>query len=583
MNTIQKIQSYMGQRKILLPISFALSAMNGLVSLLPFILIWFIVRELLSGRGLADSSLVKTYAWWAVGVSVIAILLYFCSLMLSHLVAFRVELNMRREAMRRVLRMPLGYFDKKLSGKIRKVIDEDTSQTHILLAHLLPDIIGSITAPLGVFILIFVFDPRLGLVCLIPILAACLTMFIMMNPNRNDFQRRYLDAQEKMSSEAVEYVRGIPVVKVFQQTVFSFKRFYDSIISYRDLVMKYTLSWQKPMSFYMVAIHSFAFFLIPVTILLIGKSDNPTELLADMFLYLLVTPLFATNIMKIMHLGQNLFLANETISRLEQLTSESSLPIAEKTLRPQQHDLAFNQVSFGYPGTTQKAVDGVDFMIPEGKTYALVGPSGSGKTTIARLIPRFWDVSHGSVRIGGVDVRDMAKEDLMERVAFVFQNTKLFKTTLRENITYGTPDATEEAINRAIDLSRSREIVDRLPNGLNTRIGADGIYLSGGERQRIALARAILKNAPIVVLDEATAFADPESETLIHQALQELMKGKTVLMIAHRLTSVQQADRILVVDKGQIAEQGNHEELLAKKGLYSSMWDEYQRSVAWTV
>lgn len=572
----------MGSRGILLPLSLVLSGLNGLLSLAPFILIWLIVRTLLRG-GTVDGTPIYTYAWWAAGISIICVLLYFLSLMLSHLAAFRVETNMRRESMRRVINMPLGYFNENLSGKMRKVIDEDSTQTHTFIAHLLPDIISSIIAPIGVIALIFIFDWRLGVACLIPIVIAIGTMTFMMNPKHNEFQRLYLDAQERMSSEAVEYVRGIPVVKVFQQTVFSFKRFYNSIIEYKDLVSKSTLTWQKPMSLYTTVINGFAFFLVPAAILIIGRTGNTNDIIADMFLYLLITPVFASNIMKLAHLSQNFFMLNEAVNRLENLTAQHPLTVPDQTQSPSAHDITFDNVSFRYPESNQDAVSHVSFSIPSGQTYALVGSSGGGKTTIARLIPRFWDTTEGSVRIGQTDVRDMDKEELMDKISFVFQNTQLFKTSIRENITYGHPNASEEAINRAIDLSQSREIIDRLPQGIETIIGTEGTYLSGGERQRIALARAILKDAPIVVLDEATAFADPENERLIQQALKELMTGKTVLMIAHRLTSVQDVDQILVIDQGQIAEQGTHEELLNQKGLYEKMWNEYQRSIAWTL
>ena len=406
-------------------------------------------------------------------------------------------------------------------------------------------------------------------------------MGYMMNPRNNNFQKQCLDAQEKMSSEAVEYVRGIPVVKVFQQTVFSFKRFHDSIIRYRDLVILYTLLWRSPMSAYTVAINAFAFFLVPVGIILIGHGGSVAVVIADLFLFVVITPVIATNVMKMMYLSQNLFLANEAVDRLEKLTDASPLPESDNIRKLQACDIRFENVSFRYEGTEKDALCHVNLTIPEGRTVALVGASGSGKTTMARLIPRFWDVREGSVSIGGVDVRQMDKSELMRSVSFVFQNTRLFKTSLIENLRYGNPEATAEQIDRAIDLSQSREIIDRLPRGLETVIGAEGTYLSGGEQQRIVLARAILKDAPIVVLDEATAFADPENEHLIRKALAHLTNGKTVLMIAHRLTTVQDADSIVVVDNGQIAEQGTHKELMAKRGHYYNMWNEYQKAVAW--
>ena len=571
----------MGRRKWLLPCSVGLSAVNGLLSLVPFILLWLVVRILLTAEGdLADTSL-WDYALAAFVVSVANILLYFFALMLSHLAAFRIEINMRRWAMERLMRAPLGFFDTQNTGRMRKIIDEDSGQTHTFVAHILPDVAGSVVAPLGVIILLFMVDWQMGLASMVPLVCAFGIMGYMMNPKNNHFQRMYLDALEKMSAEAVEYVRGIPVVKVFQQTVFSFKRFYDSIINYRDLVIKYTLLWRTPMSAYIVAINAFAFFLVPTGILLIGHGGQTAVVISDMTLYVLIAPVISVNVMKAMHLSQNLFLANEAVDRLEKLTDVTPLLDSETPQRAKSSDICLHNVSFRYDGADKDAVSHIDLTIGEGKTVALVGPSGSGKTTIARLIPRFWDVREGSVSIGGTDVRQMDKAELMHSVSFVFQNTRLFKTSILENVRYGTPEATLDEVNRAIDFSQSREIIDRLPQGLNTIIGSEGTYLSGGEQQRIVLARAILKDAPIVVLDEATAFADPENEHLIREALAHLTHGKTVLMIAHRLTTVQDADSIVVVANGRIVEQGTHEELMARKSMYNRMWNEYQQSVAW--
>ena len=403
----------------------------------------------------------------------------------------------------------------------------------------------------------------------------------MMNPKNNQFQRLYLDAQEKMSAEAVEYVRGIPVVKVFQQTVFSFKRFYDSIVSYRDLVIKYTLVWRMPMSFYTIAINAFAFVLVPAGIIMIGQGKQISLIISDMFLYVLIAPIISANVMKMMYLSQNLFLANEAMERLEKLTDVTPLSNCLQSKKMQSFDINFDNVTFRYEGAEKDALKLLNLHIPQGKTVAIVGASGSGKTTIARLIPRFWDVCEGSVKIGGMDVRQINKEELMQNVSFVFQSSHLFKTSLLENLRYGNTEATMEQINRAIDFSQSREIINRLPKGLETVIGANGTYLSGGEQQRIILARAILKNAPIVVLDEATAFADPENEHLIRQALSYLTNGKTVLMIAHRLTTVRDVDNIVVLDNGQIVEQGTHEELMVRRMRYYHMWNEYQKAIAW--
>ncbi|MCG2647555.1 ABC transporter ATP-binding protein [Alloprevotella tannerae] len=578
---LKRLGHYMGGRKTLLPCSVVLSAVNGLLSLVPFIFLWLVVRTLLTVDGNLADTPIWDYAIAAFAVSVANVLLYFAALMLSHLSAFRIETNMRRTAMERLMCVPLGFFDTQNTGRMRKIIDEDSSQTHTFVAHILPDVAGSVVAPIGIIVLLLAVDWQLGIAAMVPIVCAFGIMGYMMNPKNNDFQRMYLDAQEKMSAEAVEYVRGIPVVKVFQQTVFSFKRFHDSIINYRDLVIRYTLLWRMPMSAYTIAINAFAFLLVPTGIILIGHGGETSIIVSDMVLYVLIAPIIAANVMKAMHLSQNLFLANEAVDRLEKLTATPPLPESSEPEKAAAFDVSLRNVSFRYEAAERDAVSHIDLDIPQGKTVALVGASGSGKTTIARLIPRFWDVREGSLKIGGVDVRHMDKATLMRNVSFVFQNTRLFKTSILENIRYGNPDATIEQVNRAVDLSQSREIIERLPQGLNTVIGAEGTYLSGGEQQRIVLARAILKDAPIVVLDEATAFADPENEHLIRQAFAHLTRGKTVLMIAHRLTTVQDADNIVVVDNGRIAEQGMHQQLMEQATLYYKMWNEYQKSVAW--
>lgn len=573
----------MGNRKILLPISMFLSALSALAGLLPFILIWLIVRELLSTGGTLVSGNVITYAWWAAGLAVASVLLYFTALMASHLAAFRVESNLRREAMRRIAGMPLGFFDCHTSGRIRKIIDDNASITHTFLAHQMPDLAGAILVPLVAVVLVSWFDWRLGLACIVPIVIAMMTMGYMMGTKGRQFMQSYMNSLEEMNAEAVEYVRGIPVVKVFQQTIYSFKNFHRCIMNYNKMVFGYTHMWEKPMSFYTVVINGFVFFLAPLAILLIDYSGHYAEVLLNFFLFVLITPVFSQNIMKNMYLNQALGQASEAIGRLDSLLSYKELPVSTLPKPVTEFDIRFDKVSFTYPGAAQKAVDNVSFFIPQGKTVALVGASGGGKTTIARLVPRFWEAAEGEVLIGGVNVKDVAPEELMKDVSFVFQHTRLFKTTLLENIKYGNPDASLDEVQRAIDIAQCREIIDRLPLGLETRIGAEGTYLSGGEQQRIVLARAILKNAPIVVLDEATAFADPENEYLIQPALKELTRGKTVLMIAHRLSSITDADRILVVDKGRIAEQGTHTELVEKQGIYNRMWNEYRQSVCWTI
>ena len=573
----------MGKRKVLLPAAMLLSALSALAGMLPYILIWLIVRELLEHGEITSSGNVVTYAWWAAGMAVASIVLYFAALMSSHLAAFRVESNLRKEAMRQIVRMPLGFFDINTSGRIRKIIDDNAGVTHSFLAHQLPDLAATFLVPLVAAILIFVFDWILGLACIVPVIIAMLVMGFMMNAEGRQFMKSYMTSLEEMNTEAVEYVRGIPVVKVFQQTIYSFKNFHRCIMNYNKMVFGYTRMWEKPMSLYTVIINGFVFFLAPLAILLIGYSGNYASVLLNFFLFVLITPVFSQSIMKSMYLNQALGQASEAIGRLENLVAYEHLTVVEHPQPVKEFSIQFEKVSFSYPGANQKAVDDVSFTIPQGNTVALVGASGGGKTTIARLVPRFWEATEGKVLIGGINVREIAPEELMKYISFVFQNTKLFKTSLLENIKYGNPDATMEEVERAVDMAQCREIINKLPLGLNTKIGTEGTYLSGGEQQRIVLARAILKNAPIIVLDEATAFADPENEHLIQQALKELTKGKTVLMIAHRLSSITDADNILVIEKGKIAEQGTHANLLGKQGIYYHMWNEYQQSVRWTI
>ena len=474
-------------------------------------------------------------------------------------------------------------FQGVVKRHIRKIIDDNAGITHSFLAHQLPDLAATFLVPLVAAILIFVFDWILGLACIVPVIIAMLVMGFMMNAEGRQFMKSYMTSLEEMNTEAVEYVRGIPVVKVFQQTIYSFKNFHRCIMNYNKMVFGYTRMWEKPMSLYTVIINGFVFFLAPLAILLIGYSGNYASVLLNFFLFVLITPVFSQSIMKSMYLNQALGQASEAIGRLENLVAYEHLTVVEHPQPVKEFSIQFEKVSFSYPGANQKAVDDVSFTIPQGNTVALVGASGGGKTTIARLVPRFWEATEGKVLIGGINVREIAPEELMKYISFVFQNTKLFKTSLLENIKYGNPDATMEEVERAVDMAQCREIINKLPLGLNTKIGTEGTYLSGGEQQRIVLARAILKNAPIIVLDEATAFADPENEHLIQQALKELTKGKTVLMIAHRLSSITDADNILVNDKGKIAEQGTHANLLGKQGIYYRMWNEYQQSVRWTI
>lgn len=573
----------MGRRKALLPIAVFLSAVSGLAGIAPFVFIWLIVRELLAGGPVGPDSPLTAYAWWAAGTAIGGVVVYFGALMCSHLAAFRVESNIRKSAMRRVVAMPLGFFDANTSGRIRKIIDDNAGITHSFLAHQLPDLAGTALVPLATVVLIIVFDWRLGLACLVPVFAAMGIMAYTMNTRGRAFMKEYMTLLEQMNTEAIEYVRGIPVVKVFQQTVFSFKNFYRTIMQYSATATRYTRLWERPMTLYTVVINSFTYILVPVAIVLTGMGEGVAGVLVDLILFVLVTPVFSDCVMKSMYIGQALGQADEAVSRLDSLTSYRQLPECARPVTPKTFDITFSDVRFTYPGMSAEVLGGVSFTVRQGSRTALVGASGGGKTTIARLIPRFYDVSHGSVRIGGVDVRDISHDVLMRCVSFVFQHPQLIKASILENIRYGRPDATLEEVNRAADMAQCRDIIERLPDGLDTVIGAEGTYLSGGEQQRIALARAFLKDAPIIVLDEATAFADPENEHLMQLALRRLTRGKTVLVIAHRLNSVADADEILVVDKGVIAERGTHDGLISQRGLYYNRWNEYCEAVNWTI
>lgn len=582
-SVLNRFKPYMGKKKALLPLSLVLSGLSAVLNVIPFVLVWFITRDILSAPQAIDVSNIGTYAWLAFASAIAGVVVYFCALMSSHLAAFRVEVGLQKVGMQKIMSMPLGFFDQYSSGKMRKIVNDGAGTTHTFLAHQLPDMAGTVVSPIILLILIFTVDWRMGLASLVPIIMGFITMRFMTSTKGKQFQKNYFDSLEEMSSESVEYVRGIPVVKTFGQSIFSFKRFYNSIIRYKEMVHAYTLLWRSPMSFYTIIMQSAAFFLIPMAILLIGSGANLALVLSNFIFYLLISPIFTMLLMKSMYFQQNSRIAEQAIDRLDNLLNYPAMNYSQKPKHIEKHTLEFKNVAFSYEGASKRAVDGISFKLNEGETIALVGASGGGKTTIARLAARFWDADEGEVLVGGINVKEIPKKELMDNISFVFQNTKLFKGSLKENVVFGKENVTDQQIKKAIDSSQSREIIESLPDGLDTIIGSKGTYLSGGEQQRIALARAIVKNAPIVLLDEATAFADPENEHLIQKALKELSRGKTTLMIAHRLTSVRNVDRILVIENGRIAEEGTHETLLSRGGLYRTMWDEYQQSVAWKI
>ncbi len=586
---ISRMFAYAGNRHWLTILGMIFAGLSTVLSMFPFICIWFVVRDLLNALAAGDISRAAhsgTYAWCAVGFSVLSILLYFIALCCSHLAAFRTASNMRKAAIHHIVKLPLGYFSQNASGRLRKIIDDNAGLTEEFLAHQLPDLTGAVVMPVAVLVLIFTFDWRLGICCLIPLAVSFFFMKQMMGGDNAGFMEGYMAALESMNKEAVEYIRGIPVVKVFQQTVFSFKNFHKAIEEYKKYASGYALKCRIPLTGFNVALNGTFVLLIPVACIILsavtGKASYQ-DVLLDFLFYCLFTPVCTTMMNRVMFAGEQLMAAKSAVNRIESVLNEQPLADERNPRQPKDDSVSLVNVSFSYPGSDKKALDNVTFDIPAGKTVALVGASGSGKSTAAQLIPRFYDVNEGQVLVGGVDVRQISKQDLMNKIAFVFQNTQLFKDTLLENIRAARPNATREEVMRAAEAAQCKEIIGRLPDGLDTVVGNGGTYLSGGENQRIALARAILKDAPIIVLDEATAFADAENEHQIQMAFEKLTQKKTVLMIAHRLSNVEDADEILVFDDGRIIERGTHKSLLKQNGRYASMWSDYQTSVKWKV
>ena len=583
---LSRMFGYAGKFHVLTVLGCVLSGISTILSMLPFVCIWLVIRDLIQAFAAGDISLATGsahYAWMAVVFAAASILIYFIALNCTHLAAFRTATNMRKSAIHHIMTLPLGYFSQNASGRLRKIIDDNAGLTEGFLAHQLPDLTGAAVMPV---ILIFLFDRRLGICCLIPMGISVIFLKQMMGGDNAQFMGKYMTALETMNKEAVEYIRGIPVVKVFQQTIYSFKNFHAAIEEYEKFASGYALKCRIPLTGFTVTLNGTFVLLIPVAMFILsGVSGQAAyeNVVLDFLFYSLFTPVCATMMNRIMFASEQLMAAKSAVSRVDEILQEKPLKEPEHPLIPADASIVFSDVSFSYPGAKEKALDHISFEVPAGKTVALVGASGSGKSTAASLIPRFYDVQSGSVTIGGVDVRNIEKQELMKRVAFVFQNTCLFKDTLLNNIKAACPDATREEVLKAADEAQCKDIIDRLPDGLDTLVGTGGTYLSGGENQRIALARAILKDAPIIVLDEATAFADAENEHQIQLAFERLTQNKTVMMIAHRLSTIQDADLILVFKEGQIAERGTHEELVALNGIYSSMWKDYQTSIAWKV
>lgn len=584
-NKFIRLLNYSGNYKYLSILGMILSALSAICLLIPFIYIWDVVNALLSvAPNFSQAQNLDTYAFNAFAFAIAGIALNFFGLMGTHLSAFKNEKNMKDAAVKHLLKLPLGYFSNHTSGGLRKVIDFSTTKTETFLAHQLFDLTGAIVTPIVFLILLFSFDWILGLICLIPIVLCFIFMYPMFSSESQNIMVQYQTYLEKMNGEAVEYVRGIPVTKAFQQSVYSFKNFIDAIKNYAKFSANYSLSTQLPMTAFTVSINGFFALLIPAGILLAGSVVDK-KFLADFMFYVIFTPICAVMMNRIMTVSQDWMLASHALEGIEKILDEKPLAEATNPQKPKNHSIEFEGVFFNYEKTDgdEHILNDINLKINENETIALVGPSGGGKTTIASLIPRFWDVDEGSIKVGEVDVRDISTKDLMENISFVFQNTTLFKDSIYNNVAIGRKGASRKDVEKAISLAQCDDIIDELPDGIDTVIGTEGTYLSGGQQQRIALARAILKDAPIIILDEATALADPENEYMIQKAISEITKDKTVIMIAHRLSTVKNVDKIYVVENGRIVEEGNHDSLVDDAHLYSRMWDEFNQSIQWKV
>lgn len=578
------LMDYAGRRRVLTYLSWVLSAVSALTALVPFIFVWLIVREVIEANGnfAAVQGSLSVYGWWAVGSALISMLVYFAALMCSHVAAFRVAGNMRKRAMRHIGALPVGFMNSLGSGRVRRIVNESSGATETYLAHQLPDMVGAFATPVGMIVLLFVFDWRLGLLSLIPTVLGFIIMSKMTGKDMARKMKEYQSALENMNNEAVEYVRGVPVVKTFGQTVFSFKRFKGSIDSYHTWVVAYTKSLMWPMVAFTTAINCvFVPLIIAGLCFTAGGVDG--AFLLNLIFYIIFTPIISVTLMKVMFMSENNMIVSDALQRIDGILAIKPLPEPSAPQTPKDNSVTFENVTFAYEGADRNAIDGITLDVKAGETVALVGPSGGGKTTAAGLVARFWDTASGAVKVGGVNVKDIDRQTLNDTVAYVFQDSKLLKTSIFENVRMGRPSATREEVLAALHNAQCDDILNKFPHGVDTVIGSKGVYLSGGEQQRIAIARVMLKNAPVLVLDEATAFADPENEAAVQRAFERLANGRTVIMIAHRLTTVQNADKIYVLKDGKVAEEGTHAWLMEQNGLYHDMYDEYRTSIAWKV
>lgn len=581
-SNLSRLLMIAGSYRYLTYASWILSAISALIALVPYYFIWQVMREVLEvAPNFSRAQNLTHNGWMAVLFAVIAVLVYIAGLMCSHLGAFRIATNLRLQSMNHIVKLPLGFAEHFGSGKLRKIVNESSAATETYLAHQLPDRANALATPCGLLVLLFVFDWRLGLLSLAPVLLGFLIMMAMTGKEMQQKMKEYQNALDDMAGEAVEYVRGIPVVKTFGQTIFSFKKFKDSIDRYKVWVIAYTKQLRTPMMFYTAAINGVFVFLIAGA-LLFTQDQVTTEFLLNLVFYIIITPIISVTLTRIMFQSENAMIVDDALQRIDSVLNLEPLKETAHPKHPKDGSVELEQVHFSYDGE-KEVLKGVSLSIRAGQTVAFVGPSGGGKTTLANLISRFFDPQSGTVRVGGVDVRDIPKEELMNTVSFVFQNSRLIKASVFENVRLGKPEATREEVMAALKNAQCDDILEKLPDGMDTVIGTKGVYLSGGEQQRIAIARVMLKNTPIIILDEATAFADPDNETRVQAAFSKLSQGKTVIMIAHRLSTVAGADRIYVVKDGQIAESGSSRELMERRGLFARMWQNYQTSVQWKV
>lgn len=581
-SNLSQLFIYAGRYRYLTIVSWVFSAMSALLALVPFWYIWQILREVLEvAPNFTAAQNLAHYGWLAVLFAVLSLLVYIGALMCSHLSAFRIATNIRIAAMHHIVTLPLGFMTEFGSGKMRKIVNESSAATETYLAHQLPDKAGAIATPCGLVVLLFLFDWRLGMLSLIPVVLAFFIMMTMTGASMQQKMKEYQNALDNMSNEAVEYVRGIPVVKTFGQTVFSFKRFQEAIQNYETWVVAYTKQLRLPMLFYTTAINSVFAFLIAAG-LYFSQSIITTEFLLHLLFYIIITPIISLTLTKIMFASENGMIVADALARINSVMALRPLPETCWPVQLQGASVTLEHVTFSYEEGKETLHD-ISLQVDAGETIALVGPSGGGKTTLASLIARFFDVQNGCVKVGGIDVREIPRTKLMDTVAFVFQNNHLLKTSILENIRLARSDASREEVLQALHAAQCQDIIDKLPQGIDTVIGTKGVYLSGGEQQRIAIARVLLKNAPIIILDEATAFADPDNENKVQQAFAQLAKGRTVIMIAHRLSTIVKADNIYVVKDGKIVEKGSHEILTQQNGLYAKMWQDYQMAAQWKV